>query len=218
MRLRQNQLKHDIDIALAALAALINWDSLFTVPYITPEVLLLDLTAKESDPGLQYLKNSVLKKDAELRVEKNRLLPDLTISYFNGTNNYPGARHYQGFEFGLGIPLFFGEQRARIRAGQYAVDAAELLRSSYRRAYENRLNELLTSLEKYRESIAYYEQTGKFLAEELLRSAQQSFRSGEIDFFRLVQGLESAIEIQLNWLDDLYSYNNLVLEINYLTL
>ncbi len=52
----------------------------------------------------------------ELKAEKNMLLPDITLGYFNGTNNYAGAQHYQGFEVGLGIPLFFGEQRAKVNA------------------------------------------------------------------------------------------------------
>lgn len=76
----------------------------------------------------------------------------------------------------------------------------------------------MTGLDKYRESIQYYEHAGKHLAAELIRSAQKSYAAGEIDFFRFVQSVDSAIEIELNYLDDLYKYNEVVLEINYLTL
>ncbi len=47
----------------------------------------------------------------------------MTLNYFNGTNKYAGARNYQGFEVGLGLPLFFGEQRAKVKAKQYAMEA-----------------------------------------------------------------------------------------------
>jgi len=77
---------------------------------------------------------------------------------------------------------------------------------------------MMTGLEKYRESILYYNRTGKHLAAELIRSAQKSYASGEIDFFRFVQSIDSAVEIELNYLDNLYKYDEVVLEINYLTL
>ena len=68
---------------------------------------------------------------AELKAEKNMLLPDVTLGYFNGTNRYDGARNYQGFEVGLGIPLFFGEQRAKVKAKQYAMEATGNLQNHY---------------------------------------------------------------------------------------
>ena len=77
---------------------------------------------------------------------------------------------------------------------------------------------MMTGLEKYSESISYYEQTGKQLAAELIRFAEKSYVAGEIDFFRFVQSVESAVEIELNYLDNLSNYNEMVLEINFLTL
>jgi len=76
----------------------------------------------------------------------------------------------------------------------------------------------MTGLDKYKESIRYYEHSGKQLAAELIRSALKSYAAGEIDFFRFVQSMDNGIEIELNYLDDLNKYNEVVLEINYLTL
>jgi cobalt-zinc-cadmium resistance protein CzcA len=146
------------------------------------------------------------------------LLPDLTLNYFNGTNRYDGAARYQGFELGLGLPLFFGEQRAKVKAKQYTMEAMASLQTHYSLKYENRMAELKTELSKYLEAIQNYENTGKQLSSELFRSSQLSYSAGEIDFFRFAQSVDRAVDIEMNYLENVHQYNKLVLDINYLIL
>lgn len=218
VRIMQNQLQHDMEIALGNLAALMNYDSLFAIPSDPLMKLAVETSGVESDPGLHYLQHAILLQDAKLKVEKNRLLPDMSFSYFNGTNKYADAKNYQGFQVGLEIPLFFSEQRAKVKAKRYAWESSVNLQANYIHVYENKISELMSELEKYRESIQYYEQTGKSLANQLIRSAQKSYTAGEIDFFKFAQSIDNAVEIVLNYMDNLFQYNELVLEINYLTL
>jgi len=216
--LLQNQVRHDIDIAHERLSAIVQFDSAFTIRYEEPHILFVEPDSVGTDPGLHYLQNTELKQQAELRVEKNLLLPEVTLSYFNGTNRYEGAANYQGFEVGIGVPLFFSEQRAKAKAKHFAMEATVNLQSSYIRKYENRVAELISGLGKYRDAIYYYESSGKELASELVRSAQMSYAAGEIDFFRLALSLDRAVEIEMNYLQNLHLYNEMVLDINYLTL
>ncbi|MFH0757698.1 MAG: CusA/CzcA family heavy metal efflux RND transporter [Bacteroidota bacterium] len=218
VQLALTQIQHDIDIAYGGLATLMQFDSLFTVPENSLAMLLVKADSVESDPGLHYLQNAGLMQDAELKTEKNMLLPDVTLGYFNGTNRYAGARNYQGFEVGLGIPLFFGEQRAKVKAKKYAMEATASLQNYYIRRYDQRIAELRSGLDKYTEAILLYENTGKQLSGELFRSSQLSYQAGEIDFFRFVQSMDRAIGIELNHVENLFKYDQLVLEINYLTL
>ncbi len=218
VKLALTQLQHDIDIAYGSLATLMQFDSLFTVPENSLAMLVVKADSVGSDPGLHYLQNAGLMQDAELKAEKNMLLPDVTLGYFNGTNRYAGARNYQGFEVGLGIPLFFGEQRAKVKAKQYAMEATASLQNHYIRQYNQRISELRSGLDKYTEAILFYENTGKQLSGELFRSSQLSYQAGEIDFFRFVQSMDRAFEIELLHLENLMGYDELVLEMNYLTL
>jgi cobalt-zinc-cadmium resistance protein CzcA len=214
----QNQAQYDTKVAYEHLSTLMQFDSVFTIPGSNLQMLVVEADSVGEAPGLHYLQNAGLKQHAELKVEKNLLLPELTLGYFNGTNNYTGAEHYQGFEVGVGVPLFFSEQRAKVKAKQFAMEATAALQSSYIRKYENRVSELMNGLAKYQEAIRYYDRSGKELSRELVRSSQKSFEAGEIDFFRLAQSLDRAVEIELGYLDNLNSYNQLVLEINFLTL
>ena len=52
----------------------------------------------------------------------------------------------------------------------------------------------------------------------IIKTAEQSFKHGEIDFFQYIQSIETATEIQLTYLDNLNKYNQTVIAINYLTL
>ncbi len=146
------------------------------------------------------------------------LLPELTLGNFNGTNSYTGSENYQGFEVGVGVPLFFGEQRAKVKAKQFAMEATAQMQTHYIRNYENRVSELMNGLAKYQEAISYFDRSGKQLSAELIRSSDKSYAAGEIDFFQLAQSMDRAVTIHLSYLENLNSYNQLVLEINYMTL
>jgi cobalt-zinc-cadmium resistance protein CzcA len=211
-----SQTQHDIDIAFDHLRTLMHYDSSFVVSEPSPVMLMVEADSVGSDPGFHYLQNAGLKQQAELKVHKQMLLPDLTVNYFDGTNRYEASEHYRGFEFGLGIPLFFGEQRARIRAKQFDMEATASLQTHYEITYNNRLSELQAGLSKYLEAIRNYENTGRELANELMRSSQLSYSAGEIDFFRFAQSVDRALEIELSYLENLHQYNTLVLDINYL--
>ena len=65
--------------------------------------------------------------------------------------------------------------------------------------------------------MAYYEEEGGALADEILKAAENSFRSGEIDYFQYIQSLENSYEIRISYLDQLELYNETVLNINYIT-
>jgi cobalt-zinc-cadmium resistance protein CzcA len=149
-------------------------------------------------------------------VERNRLLPDISLGYFNGTNQYEGSQNYQGFLLGLSVPLFFGEQKARINANKIAVDINENMQAYYVSATMAKYTELAIELKKYQQSLDMYNNSGKELSEEIIRSSQKSYEVGEIDFFRFVMSIENALKLTVDYLDNVSKYNQVALEINYL--
>jgi cobalt-zinc-cadmium resistance protein CzcA len=68
--------------------------------------------------------------------------------------------------------------------------------------------------QKY-ESIRYYNESGRTLSDEIIKTAEKSYRNGEIDFFQYIQSLENATTIQLDYLDNLLEYNRAYLELHY---
>ncbi len=216
--LELNRVAGETERARLSLFSLMQYDTIFLPPSQEMSILNVLPDSAGEDPGLRFLRHTVRQLEAELRVEKQELLPDITVSYFNGTNRYPGARNYQGFEVGMGLPLFFGNQRARIEAKELSMEAALHFQQSYLRNYEARIAEGLAELETIRESVEFYTHSGHDLSRELIRFSKRSLEAGEIDVFQFIQSMERALEIELGYLDDLHEYNQKVLDINYMTL
>jgi cobalt-zinc-cadmium resistance protein CzcA len=212
-----NQIRYDIEIAYQQLASKVQSDSAFTVKFQELALIPVKDVAIETEPGFEIFKMQSAYQDALLQVERNRLLPDLSLSYFNGTNQYSGAKRYQGFQFGLGLPLFFGEQRAKIKASQIALSINSEMQSQYLSSLLSRKAELRSELLKYKETIDFYQTSGKDLSNQIITSSQKSYEMGEIDFYRFVLSIENALEMNVNYYDNVAKYNQVALEINYLT-
>ncbi|WP_340201459.1 CusA/CzcA family heavy metal efflux RND transporter [Ascidiimonas sp. W6] len=166
---------------------------------------------------LQYYQNRVSLLQAERSFEKQQLLPDINLNYFQGTNSGLNTSLY-GYQIGLKIPLLFGGQSSRIKAAGIAEEIASEEFKEYKIQLNTKFNVLKAKLKQLGNSLLYYEKEGTVLSNEILKTANGSFRNGEIDFYQYIQSLESAYELKLDYLDKLNEYNNIVIEINYLTL
>lgn len=218
INLMQNQLNNDLKIAYETLQSILQSEGEIEVPWqllveIEPEAKVL-----EDEAGFLQMQLLAQKELALQKVEKNKLMPGVNLGYFSGSNSFDNAQHYNGFNVGLSIPLFFGEQKAKIRAGNFSHEAALHFQENYKIQYTSKVYSLELELKKYKEAIQYYHETGDRLSQEIIRSADTSYQSGAIDFFRLVQSIENAIQIQLDYLNNLSEYNRVALEINYLNL
>jgi cobalt-zinc-cadmium resistance protein CzcA len=115
------------------------------------------------------------------------------------------------------VPIWFKAQKAKAEAA--AVEGlwwqAQAANFTYR--LEAKQNALLARLEQHRQALEFYENSGATLAEELRKTAQRSFEEGEIDFFQYLLSLDKARKIQIDYLHNLYQYDLVVLDINYIT-
>jgi len=212
-----SELAYNLETANKKLQALVQSDTAFEVPLRNLELVTVSEMNLELTPGIQLLKMQNEYRNALVRVERNRLFPDLSFSYFNGTNSYAGSKYYHGFQVGMAVPLFFGEQNAKIQAGKIAVDVHENIQSNELILLKARQSELKNELLKYQEQINLYNKSGKKLSEEIIRTSQRSYELGNIDFFQFVLSIENALDLTLNYYSNVSKYNYVALEINYLT-
>ncbi|MEN8798984.1 MAG: TolC family protein, partial [Flavobacteriaceae bacterium] len=165
---------------------------------------------------LKTYKNRVLLSEAEHQFEKQRLLPDINLEYFQGSNEML-ADNLHGYQIGLKIPLLFNGQSSRIKAAGLAYEAVVAESRNYEIKLETRYKELLRRMEQNKKALSYYLEEGNSLADEILKTAEAGYRNGEIDFFQYIQSLENAYGIRLEYLEQLSLYNESVISLNYLT-
>ena len=212
-----NELKYNLKSAYQKLQALIQYDSVFEISLQPMNLIPVKEFNPDSSPGIQLMKMRTNYQNAMLRVERNRMLPDLSLSYFIGTNSYTGSKYYQGFQFGVSLPLFYGVQQAKINANKISITIQENLLANDLTTLKAKQAVLSNELIKYQESVDLYLKSGKLLSEEIIRTSQTSYKMGEIDFFQFVLSIENALALTISYYENVSKYNQVALEINYLT-
>ena len=220
---KQNQLqtyykqaKQDVVLFTEQLKRVVQVDNVITIdePLIK---LKLHTISTEDNVGLTLFEDSKSYYKALHEQEKQQLLPDLSVEYFQGSNSAPNS-NINGYQFGLKIPLLFGGNASKIKASKIAQDIVEEQHQDYKVKLNTEYQSLLSKLQQYDDAIHYYETQGKTLSDEIIKTAERSFKEGEIDFFKYIQSIEIAKDIELTYLDNLNTYNQTVIAINYLIL
>jgi len=191
-------------------------DSAYVIQNQELPKLQLQTPDLENHPGISYYQDLENLSEASLSMERQKLFPDIQVSLFQGTNNFENAKTYQGFQVGMAFPLWFGNQKAKIKAAKTETQIVQDEFENYKYTLKIHYQSLLLDLSKFEEGISYYETQGKILAKELFSNAEKAFQNGEINFLQYVQLLENAKNIEGNYLENLLQYNNTVLEANYL--
>ncbi len=211
-----NEIKYKKENSYSYLKALMGYDSLFNV---YDEVFVLDYYPKNlnSIPYYVWLRSREAISNANIKIEKNKLLPEFSFNYFVGTNFFEDSRYYHGFDAAVSIPLLFNAQKSRIKASRIANDAVKQSSEYEIELLKTRQQELLNSHRNYKERLNYYNETGAKLYDEIMRTAVISFKNGEIDFFKFSASSEAALQIKLDYLNNLFDYTSVTLQLNYLS-
>ncbi|PKP25378.1 MAG: CusA/CzcA family heavy metal efflux RND transporter [Bacteroidetes bacterium HGW-Bacteroidetes-2] len=212
-------LKQSIESVNTSYLQLHSWmqsDTLYVISKQDFKKLPIQILDKENHEGIRFYEHAAKVTTSSLSLEKQRLLPDIQFSLFQGTNSFENANVYQGFQIGLAFPLWFGNHRAKIKAAKTEIQIVKDEFENYKTNLNMHYESLLSNILKYEEGIFYFENQGKILSEELFSNAEKAFIQGEINFLQYVQLLENAKNIEINYLENLLQYNINVLEINYL--
>jgi len=214
--LKKSEANENYLMALDHLKLLLNWEGELV---LAEEEITLDTSLMQdwsTHPGVQYYESAVSQSGYQIQTEKRKLLPDITMDVFRGTNPGANAKVYPGFHAGLAIPLFFGAQKANVQSSEFQQQKIQLEAEQYRNQLENRAQQLHRQLDQNIRVINYYESEGKTLSLQILEQAQRSYQEGEIDFLQYVQLMENSRTITLQYLQSKFAYQQTILEINYL--
>lgn len=214
--LQLKQLEKDLESVYAELSRWMQTEEVYEVKKVPFEKLTLQFLDTANHPGFMFYTEALTSAKEAAQVEKNKMLPDIQLEYFQGTNNALNADTYSGFQVGLGIPILFGNQKAHINASKIEKERILQERKNYRKVMKGRLQQLSAELSKQDEALVNYEQRGRNLVKEIIHAASRSLEGGEIDFFQYILSIDSAVKIEMNYLKSLRNYNDIMLNINYI--
>lgn len=162
------------------------------------------------------------------KLEKAKQLPDLTIGYNNqslqGVQNiygqdkfYNSGHRFSYFSAGISIPLFYGAQAARTKSAKLSWQSKIKETTQMEIQLRTSLQIAKQEVDKFRETLRYYETCGLKNAALLISAADEQFKAGEIDYLQWVLIANQSIGIQKEYIDHLNNYNQAVIQLHKLS-
>jgi len=225
--LRQNDA--DIQIAQTKLQSLLKSER----PVVASDELSrlsieTEISSLQNNPQLGFYKQQINISRQFKKLEQNKIIPDILVGYFNqslvGVQNIDGQdqyfgkdKHFQGFQLGLAIPLWFAPHVARSRAAAAQEESSRKTAEYFETSLTGEMTQALQELDKNQASLQYYEFSALKNADLILTQSRKAYRGGEIGYIEYLQALRSALTIKTNYLTALNQYNQSIIKIQFLS-
>lgn len=210
------QLKSRKQALYEQLKSLVQSKEVFQIFNDRLELLYLNNDNVNTGKELQkkYLETISGTYSSQLELQNLNWQPDLSIELFTGTNKGLGYRQ-NGFQIGVSLPLFFSGNISKRKAAKLEQQSWEAMRNNREIKMGSFYLQKQAELNHHKEMIKYYTENGQILSKEIIKTADMSYKNGEIDFFQYIQSMENAISIEVDYLDNVFSYNKSYLELHY---
>ena len=225
-RLEMTKVKNEAENLQTALMALLNTT--------TPVVPAADnLVISQSSPmnaafnyqqtaDAQYQKDLISALDQEVKCAKTGYAPSLSLAlrsqllidswdpYHINRQRFTEGNFF-GFEVTVGVPLFYGATRAKVKAAQKDREVAQLAMQQEQREkerdYKQGYNRLQTAIKR----MEYYSGENITKAKDIERLSTLEYENGEISYVEYANALQEAIDMRLKQADVINEYNEAVL-------
>ena len=173
-------------------------------------------------PDGQYSADRLKASEQAVRVAKNGFAPSLSLSLRNqlvisSWNPYDQDRsrfdggNFMGFEVGVGIPLFYGATRAKVKA---ARKEREMIALEIKEQEQLRQQEYLSALSRMNAAYVrytYYNEEGRERSDKMAEQGLLEYSQGEISYLEYMNVLQESIDLRLKRASALNDYNLCVL-------
>lgn len=185
-------------------------------PILKEKLSVLHLDEMDAAQTLQrnYLESVSNTFSSQVRLQNQNWLPDLSLELFTGSNKGLGYRQ-NGLQVGIAIPLLFSGNASKNKTAKLEQQSWEAMRTNREIRMESYYRQKQAELDQYKVMIDYYTKNGQLLSNEIIKTADMSYKNGEIDFFQYIQSMENAISIEVDHLDNVLAYNKSYLELHY---
>ncbi|MFP3595368.1 CusA/CzcA family heavy metal efflux RND transporter [Chryseobacterium sp. SIMBA_029] len=214
-----NRLENSLDIAKLQFQLLLQSEQPYQ-PVADHPIMKVNVQVSENDiqqhPELQFLNQQIKVKEAEAKLEKSKLLPDLLIGYTNQSMKHINNNRFNSVQLGVGIPLFTKGQRALAEAAKSKIRLSE---NDYQRKeieLKNRMKQQINNYTNQLTIVENYEKKQLPKSETILLAAQKQMEAGEIDFLNWVILTNQAVKIKVDYIETLENLNQIGTELNFL--
>lgn len=185
-----------------------------------------DSVALSNNPLLVYANQQVHIVSAEKRLASSKMLPSLSVGYFNQSligsplSDQGGVAtssdRFSGIQAGVSLPLFYGSYKSNIKSAKLREQMAQTNSDYYQTVLRGQFEQQLQEVLKYRNSLSYYIDKAVPQAELIIGNAQKSFENGAINYIEYFHNINQGLELKYNYLQTLNEYNQAIINLEYL--
>lgn len=225
-RLEMTKVKNEAENLQTALMALLNTT--------TPVVPAADnLVISQSSPmnaafnyqqtaDAQYQKDLISVLDQEVKCAKTGYAPSLSLAlrsqllidswdpYHINRQRFAEGNFF-GFEVTVGVPLFYGATKAKVKAAQKDREVALLAMQQEQREKERDYKQGYNRLQNAIKRMEYYSGENMAKAKDIERLSTLEYENGEISYVEYASALQEAIDMRLKQAEVVNEYNEAVL-------
>jgi len=191
-------------------------------------VKVLPNSVDQFHPLIQINDALIEQKKAATQIEKSKLSPSVNLGYSNlsikgwqtadGVNQqYYGPQNRFGiYQLGLGIPIFSGAAKARIKASRIQEDIAMDEKNQQISRLNTELNKLNATHAQLITARSYYENEGLKIAHQNMDISTLRLKGGDLPFSEWLMLVNQSIQIKTSYLDIIHQLDILSADYIYL--
>jgi cobalt-zinc-cadmium resistance protein CzcA len=221
------QLQEEKEMAQLQFQLLLNDEQIFIPTANSIELKFsqaIDSTSLNEHPNLKILAQTKKVAEVNTKLEKAKLLPNITFGYNNnsfvgnGPDNvlYDKTNRFHSAQIVLGIPLFGGTQKAKINASKTLIAMSENDLQNQKKILNNRYKSLYFQHQSNLEKLSYFENSALPNAKIIEETANKQFYNGDINYLEWTMLINQSIAIKNNFIETVLTNNQTIIELNYL--
>ena len=190
-------------------------------------ISMKDSTRLNRNPQLQAALQKLNMAAAGKQVEQAQLKPDFTIGYFiqsltgnqevnNQVKYYNAIPRFQGINIGMAVPIFNKAQKAKVAAAETNITIQKENAAFVEKQLKSQLVQQVNTLAALQDLLNYYKQTALPNAAIIIAKITKGYQAGDIGYVEYLQGLQTALDVQKNYLQAINNYNQTNINIQYL--
>ena len=225
-RLEMTKVKNEAENLQTALMALLN-----TTTPVVPAADNLVISQRspmnaafnyQQTADAQYQKDLITALDKEVKCAKTGYAPSLSLAlrsqllidswdpYHINRQRFTEGNFF-GFEVTVGVPLFYGATKAKVKAAQKDREVAQLAMQQEQREKERDYKQGYNRLQNAIKRMEYYSGENMAKAKDIERLSTLEYENGEISYVEYASALQEAIDMRLKQAEVVNEYNEAVL-------
>ena len=179
----------------------------------------------EDNPIWRYSQQQIVISNAELDLEKSKMLPDISLGYFNQSmvgssllneGIATSSDRFVGVQVGVSVPLFYRSIQSSIQAANLEIQRTKTLATNQEFQLQMEYQTQLQEAEKQQINLQFYQEKALPVAKDLRLKAQIQLEKEAIGTIEYYQEINQALQIQIAYLQALQAYNQAIIDLGYI--